>query len=269
MVSLGRWTLLDDLMPEDTTHVRFSGERRAEPPPPADPDADGDGFPDSIDACPEQAEDGQEPYPGDGCPITSDRDGDGIVDLKDKCPDDPEDIDKLQDDDGCPEKDADGDGVLDVRDACPTVPGIEQGDPKRDGCASRAPKKLVVEADKGELKLLEPVQFETGTAELKQESFGLLDEVVGVMLDAPDIRIAVHGHTDSRGALAYNRDLSQRRAQAVVKYLTDKGIPFERLEAKGFGPDKPISTNDTPEGRALNRRVEFKILEAAPPAPPP
>lgn len=269
MVSLGRWVLFDDLMPEDTTHVRFTGERRGEPPPQQDPDADGDGFPDAIDACPEQPEDGQEPYPGDGCPITSDRDGDGVADLKDKCPDDPEDIDKLQDEDGCPEQDADGDGVLDVRDACPTVPGIEQGDPKRDGCASRAPKKLVVEADKGELKLLEPVQFETGTAELKQESFALLDEVVGVMLDAPDIRIAVHGHTDSRGGLAYNRDLSQRRAQAVVKYLTDKGIAFERLEAKGFGPDKPISTNDTPEGRALNRRVEFKILEAAPEAPQP
>lgn len=268
MVSLGRWVLFDDLMPEDTTQVRFSGDRGYEPPPAVDPDKDGDGFPDSIDACPEQAEDGMEPYPGDGCPITSDRDGDGVIDLKDKCPDDPEDIDKLQDEDGCPEKDADGDGVLDVRDACPTAPGIEQGDPKRDGCASRAPKKLVVEADKGELKLLEPVQFETGTAELKQESFALLDEVVGVMLDAPDIRIAVHGHTDSRGGLALNRDLSQRRAQAVVKYLTDKGIAFERLEARGFGPDKPISTNDTPEGRALNRRVEFKILEA-PPEPPP
>lgn len=260
MVSLGRWVLFDDLMPEDTTQVQLRGSRREAPPPERDPDADGDGFPDSIDACPEQAEDGEEPYPGDGCPITSDRDGDGVPDLQDQCPDDPEDLDGLQDEDGCPEQDADGDGVLDVRDACPTVPGIEQGDPKRDGCASR-PKKLVVEADKGELRLLEPVQFETGTAELKAESFALLDEVVGVMLDAPEIRIAVHGHTDSRGSQAYNRDLSQRRAQAVVKYLTDKGISFERLVARGFGPDEPIAPNETDEGRALNRRVEFKIIE--------
>jgi hypothetical protein len=148
-------------MPEDTTHVRFEGRAQRPEPPGADKDTDGDGYPDSIDGCPELKEDGQEPYPGDGCPITSDRDGDGIVDLQDKCPDDPEDLDRIQDADGCPEKDADGDGVLDVRDACPLVPGIEQGDPKRDGCSARAPQKLVVEADKGELRLLEPVQFET------------------------------------------------------------------------------------------------------------
>jgi OOP family OmpA-OmpF porin len=262
MVSIGRWTLLDDLIPEDTTRVRFAGERRG-PPPPADEDKDNDGFPDAIDACPEQAEDGQEPYPGDGCPVTSDRDGDGVVDLQDKCPDDPEDRDQLQDEDGCPETDADGDGVLDVRDACPAEAGVEHGDPKRDGCPlAKKPTRLVVEADKGQLKLLEPVQFETATADLKQISYPLLDEVVNVMRDQPDLRIAVHGHTDSRGGAAYNRDLSRRRAQAVVKYLTEKGIPAARLDAEGFGPDRPIATNDTAEGRASNRRVEFKIVQS-------
>ena len=261
MVSLGRWTLWDDLMPKDETHVRFDGRDRRPERPAADKDSDGDGFPDTIDSCPDQKEDGQEPYPGDGCPITSDRDGDGVVDLKDKCPDDPEDLDHLQDEDGCPEKDADGDGILDVRDACPLVAGIEQGDPKRDGCSTRAPQKLVVEADKGELRLLEPVQFETGTAEIKAASFPLLDEVVGVMTDAPDIRIAVHGHTDSRGSATYNRELSRRRAAAVVTYLTSKGIPRARVEAKGFGADQPIAPNDTEQGRATNRRVEFKIIQ--------
>jgi len=141
------------------------------------------------------------------------------------------------------------------------VPGIEQGDPKRDGCSTRAPQKLVVEADKGELRLLEPVQFETGTAEIKPTSFPLLDEVVGVMTDAPDIRIAVHGHTDSRGSAVYNRELSRRRAAAVVTYLTSKGIALGRLEAHGFGADQPLASNDTDQGRAANRRVEFKILE--------
>jgi outer membrane protein OmpA-like peptidoglycan-associated protein len=259
MVSIGRWVLLDDLMPKDTTRVRFAGEVDRGAPPP-DKDSDNDGFPDSIDACPQQAEDGQDPYPGDGCPITSDRDGDGIPDIKDKCPDEAEDLDHLQDEDGCPETDADGDGVPDVRDACPKTPGIEQGDPKRDGC-SAPPKKLQVDTDKGELKLLEPVQFETGTAEIKSQSFSLLDEVVGVLNDMPDNRMAVQGHTDNRGSAAYNRELSQRRAQAVVKYLTDKGIAPERLDAKGFGPDRPVATNDTAEGRAQNRRVEFKVLE--------
>ncbi len=261
MVSIGRWVTLDDLIPEDTTRVRFAGERRV-PPPPADEDKDNDGFPDAIDACPEQAEDGQDPYPGDGCPVNSDRDGDGVVDLQDKCPDDPEDRDQLQDEDGCPETDADGDGVLDVRDACPAEAGVEHGDPKRDGCpVAKKPTRLVVDADKGQLKLLEPVQFETATADLKQVSYGLLDEVVSVMRDQSDLRIAVHGHTDSRGGAAYNRDLSRRRAEAVVKYLTEKGIPAARLDAEGFGPDRPLATNDTAEGRASNRRVEFKIVQ--------
>jgi outer membrane protein OmpA-like peptidoglycan-associated protein len=243
--------------------VRFAGEPDA-PKPPPDKDSDNDGFPDAIDACPQQAEDGQDPFPGDGCPISSDRDNDGIPDLSDKCPDEPEDRDKLQDEDGCPEQDADGDGVLDVRDACPSSPGIEQGDPKRDGC-SPPPKKLVFEEGKGELKLLEPVQFETGTAEIKTASYSLLDEVVGVLSDEPGIRMAVHGHTDNRGSVGYNRDLSQRRAQAVVKYLTDKGIAVERLEAKGFGPDRPVATNDSDAGRAQNRRVEFKVISTGEP----
>jgi OOP family OmpA-OmpF porin len=264
MLSIGRWVLLDDLMPKDTTHVRGATPPNA-PPPPPDKDTDGDGFPDSIDACPNEPEDGLDPNPGDGCPITADRDGDGIPDIRDKCPEEPEDKDGIQDEDGCPETDADGDGVPDTRDACPLVPGIEQGDPKRDGCpVHEPPKKLVIEADKGQLKLLEPVQFETGTADLKPVSYSLLDEVVNVMLDQPSIRIGVQGHTDNRGSAALNKDLSQRRAQAVVKYLTAKGIPAARLEAQGFGADRPVATNDTAEGRAANRRVEFKILQGAP-----
>lgn len=264
MLSIGRWALLEDIMPKDNTHVRGApGPDTARPGP--DQDSDGDGFPDSIDACPQQPEDGLDPNPADGCPITADRDGDGIPDIQDKCPDEPEDLDHIQDEDGCPETDADGDGVPDVRDACPLVPGVEQGDPKRDGCpVHAAPKKLVIEADKGELRLLEPVQFETATADLKPVSYSLLDEVVNVLLDSPTIRLSVFGHTDNRGAPAYNQDLSQRRAAAVVKYLTDKGIPANRLEAKGFGAERPVATNDTAEGRATNRRVEFKIIQQDP-----
>lgn len=261
MVSIGRWSLLEDLVPTDETRVRFAGSRVRQPAPAPDLDTDSDGYPDAIDACVDLAEDGEEPYPADGCPVTSDRDKDGIVDLDDECPTVAEDRDGILDEDGCPETDADGDGVLDTRDACPQEVGVEHGDPSRDGCPVRKKKNHIVE-EKGELRLLEPVQFETATAEIKSVSFELLDEVMEIMVERPRIGIAVHGHTDARGSEAYNQLLSQRRAAAVVKYLSDKGVALERLSAQGFGPTQPIATNDSAEGRAANRRVEFKIVEA-------
>ncbi len=260
MVSIGRWVFFDDIMPEDTTQVRYAGDQDRVRAPSKELDTDSDGFPDSIDACIDLAEDGLDPEPGDGCPVTSDRDGDGIVDLDDQCPGQAEDRDGLLDEDGCPETDADGDQVPDTRDACPLVEGVEQGDPKRDGCPLRKEKKLIVE-EEGELKLLQPVQFESGTAEIKEVSYPILDEVVDVMMERPDVSIAVHGHTDARGSYRYNLALSQRRAAAVVKYLADRGIAIERLGSEGYGPSEPIATNDTAEGRAANRRVEFKIVQ--------
>ena len=73
--------------------------------------------------------------------------------------------------------------------------------------------------------------------------------------------MGIYGHTDSRGPTAMNMKLSKDRAAAVVKYIASQGIAADRLESEGYGPDKPIDTNDTPEGRAKNRRVEFIILE--------
>jgi OOP family OmpA-OmpF porin len=262
MVSLGHWLLLEDFMPKDTTHVRGAPQPGVDKPG-ADADRDGDGYPDDIDLCPDLKEDGQGPRPTDGCPISSDRDGDGIPDLQDACPDAAEDKDGLQDADGCPEKDIDQDGVPDERDACPTEPGLEQGDPKRNGCPKQAPKQNIIEED-GQLRLLNPIQFESGTAEIKAVSFPILDEVVLVMTERPSIRLGVHGHTDNRGSAAFNLKLSQQRAQSVVNYLSEKGVALERLEYKGFGMDKPLVPNTSDENRTKNRRVEFKILEAPP-----
>ena len=73
--------------------------------------------------------------------------------------------------------------------------------------------------------------------------------------------MAVHGHTDSVGGHQMNMQLSKNRAAAVVNYLAGKGIKRDRLESEGFGPDKPVESNDTPEGRAKNRRVEFKVID--------
>ncbi|MCH2107726.1 MAG: OmpA family protein [Polyangiaceae bacterium] len=219
-------------------------------------DLDGDGYPDGIDRCPELAEDGRAPKPNDGCPGPEDADGDGIVDKKDKCPNDAEDFDGIQDGDGCPELDADNDSVPDDGDACPFAPG-PASNVSEPGC----PSLTKVSAD-GHVDLLKPIEFERGRAVIKDQSLPILDEVYALMKAQSQIRIAVHGHTDNVGSEPYNLDLSQKRSDSVMAYLVEKGIAAERLEAEGFGPSQPIDTNDTKEGRARNRRVEFIILKS-------
>lgn len=263
MVSLGRWVSFGDLLPEDKT--RSPGEPTVLSPPEPELDTDRDGYPDTIDACPQQPEDGEEPGPYDGCPAESDRDDDGVFDADDECPDSPEDPDGIADQDGCPERDADGDGVPDETDVCPLRPGPYFGDPSRDGCPAAAqpppPEAKVVVDEEGQLRLLEPIRFATGTADIQPSSYALLDDVALVLQERPGARMAVHGHTDSQGSIEFNVGLSRRRAQAVAQYLVDHGIVAERLEAEGFGPSRPVADNTTEQGRARNRRVEFKLLE--------
>ena len=108
---------------------------------------------------------------------------------------------------------------------------------------------------------LNNIFFETGKADLKKESFVELDRVVKFLSDNPNVHIELSGHTDNVGNKDFNKSLSQQRADAVLAYLTQKGIDTNRLVSKGYGMEKPVSTNDTDEGKALNRRVEFTILE--------
>ena len=135
---------------------------------------------------------------------------------------------------------------------------MKNPDPKKNGCKEE--HKKIIETSSG-IQLLEPIQFDTGRASIKQTSYPILDEVVDVLKSRPDVRMGVYGHTDSRGAAEMNRRLSKDRARAVVNYLGAHGIAPKRLESDGFGPDKPIDTNETDEGRAKNRRVEFKVIE--------
>ncbi|MEN9581988.1 MAG: cell envelope biosis protein OmpA, partial [Pseudomonadota bacterium] len=130
LAQIGSYLMLNDGEPKNTARNRKPVDQVDLG---ADPDTDGDGFPDSIDQCPTIKEDGKPPIPDDGCPDL-DRDDDGIPDAKDKCPDVPEDKDGVEDEDGCPEDDADGDGILDKDDACPIVKGIKHEDPKKHGC---------------------------------------------------------------------------------------------------------------------------------------
>jgi OOP family OmpA-OmpF porin len=254
LAQIGAWTSLLDFSPGQAIQPR----RKAPDVEMHDKDTDGDGYPDEIDACPTEKEDGQKPEPDDGCPAPKDRDHDGIPDDADKCPDDPEDKDGIMDGDGCPEKDADNDGIPDTEDACPLVPGVKNADPKKNGCKEE--RKKIIETESG-LQLLEPIQFDTGKATIKRVSFPILDEVYDVMKERPNVKMGVYGHTDSQGGHDMNVKLSGDRAASVVRYLVTKGIAANRLESKGFGPDQPLGSNDTAEGKAKNRRVEFKILE--------
>jgi len=113
----------------------------------------------------------------------------------------------------------------------------------------------------GKKVVLNNILFQTGKAILTAGSYAELDRLLGILKDNPLMRIEISGHTDNTGSLALNSKLSEDRAKAVVEYLVQKGVEKGRLEFKGFGPQQPIADNTTSEGRARNRRVEFKILE--------
>ena len=125
------------------------------------------------------------------------------------------------------------------------------------------PPRVVLTASS--IKISEKVQFKLGSAELLPDSFGLLDEVAGVMRDNSQIeRVQIEGHTDSTGSAKINKKLSKERAESVRAYLMKKGIEDKRMVAVGFGPDKPIADNTTPDGQEANRRVEFNIVKQGP-----
>jgi len=112
----------------------------------------------------------------------------------------------------------------------------------------------------GATVVLENIFFELNKATLKPESFPQLEQVLEFMNGNPSVRMEISGHTDNTGSLRHNTKLSEARAQAVVDYLTERGIAVDRLESKGYAFSQPIAPNNTAEGRAQNRRVEFKIL---------
>lgn len=103
------------------------------------------------------------------------------------------------------------------------------------------------------------IRFATGSAEIKSESFGLLDALAQTAARCGNAKIEVAGHTDSLGPADLNQELSARRAASVVAYLARAGIPIGQLSPAGFGPSRPIAPNDTEEGRAKNRRIEFIV----------
>ena len=227
------------------------------------PDTDGDGIRDKDDNCPNEAG----PKELNGCPNT-DADGDGIKDENDDCPD----VAGTAKTNGCP--DTDGDGVADKDDACPEVGGPYAGCPDTDGdgvhdgldnCPSSfgpVTNSGCPEIKKEEKEVLEfaaqAVVFETGEAALKAESYAILDQVAEILKRYPDYKLSITGHTDNVGSSSTNQKLSENRAKACFEYMKSR-VDADRLSYEGKGEKEPISTNDTEEGRELNRRVEFEL----------
>jgi len=232
--------------PED-----FDGERDDDGCP--DLDQDGDGVDDDKDVCPAAREDRDGFQDDDGCP-DADNDADGFPDGQDACPVAAEDRDGFQDGDGCPDADNDADGIPDVKDACPNQPG----EASANGCPGVQYSSIVVTEKTIELK--QTIFFATASDRILPKSFGLLDEIVDVCSRRADMRLLIEGHTDDRGAYKMNKALSQKRADAVKRYLVSKGVDKGRLQTDGLGPDRPIDDNGTDAGRANNRRVEFHIV---------
>ena len=104
------------------------------------------------------------------------------------------------------------------------------------------------------------VNFDINSARLRKDSYPILFYSFQILQNNPDMNVEIQGYTDNSGSENYNQKLSEKRAQTVKDYLVSKGIDSKRLIVKGFGEKDPIADNNTPEGRALNRRIEFKIL---------
>ena len=194
----------------------------------------------------------------DGCP-DPDNDGDGIPDVEDQCVDVP----GPKDNHGCPYEDKDKDGIPDHLDKCPDEPENYNGYQDEDGCPDNRPTLVTQTADAIEIQ--GSVEFATNSSKIVgAKSFQILDGVASLMVHNLRIQqVEVQGHTDNRGGEAANKKLSQDRAEAVVKYLTEKGVQASRLTAVGYGQEKPIADNNTNAGRQKNRRVEFKITRQA------
>jgi len=113
----------------------------------------------------------------------------------------------------------------------------------------------------GQVIRLDRIYFAFDKWDLLPASYEELDELLTLLHKYPGMKIAIHGHTDSRGSDSYNFTLSDNRARSVYNYLENNGIPLDRIQSEGFGEGRPISDNVSDEGRQMNRRVEFMVLE--------
>jgi outer membrane protein OmpA-like peptidoglycan-associated protein/opacity protein-like surface antigen len=194
-----------------------------------------------------------EPLPPPKAP-PDDRDRDTVADKEDFCPDTfgmpPR---------GCPQvcvDDDDDDRVPNPEDRCKEDPENRNGFEDDDGCPDEIPEELVDISG-----VMEGIFFDNDKDVIKPNSQPVLDRAVETLQKNPSVRVRIVGHTSSTGGYRHNIDLSQRRAASVKTYLVEHGVDESRLETDGVGPDQPIDTNETAEGQARNRRIEFTIIQ--------
>jgi OOP family OmpA-OmpF porin len=157
-------------------------------------------------------------------------------------------------------RDSDGDGVPDIHDKCPNTPqgtrvdgaGCPLPDPKQEPVAVTQDDKSVVD------EAIKNLQFDVNKATIRPTSFNSLGRVADLLTNK-NYSLKLAGNTDNTGNFDTNMRLSQERADAVKQYLVSQGADASRIDAVGYGSTKPIATNDTPEGRQQNRRVEFTL----------
>ena len=213
---------------------------------PSQKDDDKDGVMNVGDRCPDTPA-GQQ-VDSTGCvPVVADQDNDGVPDRADQCPGSPAGAPVTPS--GCPvRRDSDADGVHDGLDLCETTPKGEAVN--ENGCTILFQKQA-------RTVILRGVNFETGKATLTPEARDVLRDIASQLVDNPQYRVQISGHTDNTGRRATNLRLSIARARTVETFLEANGVPRTQVASKGFGPDVPVAPNTTAAGRAQNRRVEL------------
>ncbi|MBI2383194.1 MAG: OmpA family protein [Gammaproteobacteria bacterium] len=229
------------------------------PPPPAEPapeppavvpaapaDVDTDAVPDDLDQCP--ATPAGAIVDEKGCEL--DEDADGVVDRLDKCP--ATAAGTQVNEEGCPLEAAPEPEPAPVPAPAAEEPACREpapGEPVTlEGCAS------------GDAIVLRGVNFEFNSNKLTANAKVILDQLADALMAAPAIIVEIGGHTDSLGSDVYNQKLSEKRAIAVYDYLASRGVDNKRLTFKGYGESQPIASNETEDGRELNRRVEMRVI---------
>lgn len=211
-------------------------------------DTDNDGIDNKIDKCPDEP--GVQKY--NGCPVP-DTDGDGMNDEADMCPT----VKGVVEFNGCPIPDSDGDGINDAEDKCITEPGTKENN----GCPEIKQETIVKMIEEKITFATRNIYFNARFDQFTKSSIVSLDEIVKVFFEHPSLNWEIIGHTDSTGNVEMNLKLSKQRAESVKKYLTDHGIDASRLITSGYGSANPLQSNQTFEGRRLNRRVELKLAQ--------